>query len=559
MSWTPPWQNPSPSWAALEKSIHASSASLVPSMSGRVGQASSASLVPSVSGHASSASLVPSTSRHVGHASSGDAGMSMLPSTSSSGVYDILKAQTYMFFLHGMTVSDVYHPYPTEFTKIDYFAPKGTCPDQSHANMLHRFTSRAQMTANMHLFMNGSEQCVANGTTAMLQPILFASWGKARVDDTTAHIGLFRYDFMGTKDDDRIYDVKMKRLKTYDDFDSEKLYTYSELFKMVSDSLKPKIKRGQTIDPDKLHIIFFCCRNPSAPVPPLQITPLPTGVIISSEKSINAYLPSLPNIQLLEHSMVISPPQTTQPLGRHPSMQKHMTHQSCLLNLFAFYGIIPYDQANVIASMLGFQQRHDLTSNKIVVAGESVRYFLNVIDSVLLPRGIDRRYIVERMSVRDGLQKIWDNLRAVGQSRTHHAWFIKMYPTDLKPGTPDTLSEMGHWVSFWITPNGVISFVDPQGLPLHGASSTSFVMANTGPVVDSQPVMAYLIATYRTADIIYVLTPNAPNPPAKYLTGITYRRDQLGPARRLPKGGRKNWSRKCKATANAKTRCKKRT
>ena len=257
--------------------------------------------------------------------------------------------------------------------------------------------------------------------------------------------------------------------------------------------------------------------------------------------------------------MAAGPPRTTQPLGSHPAMKKYMTHQSCLLNLFAFYGIIPYAQANVIASMLGAQQRTNLKTNKIVVAGESVRYFLNVIDSVLLPRGIERRYIVERMPARDGLQKIWDNLLAVGQSPTHHAWFIKLYPSELKPGTPDTLSEMGHWVSFWITPTGEMHYVDPQGLPLLGAGSTSFAMTNTDLAFESQPVMAFLIATYKTADIIYVLTPNASNPSAKYLTGITYRREQLGPARRLPKGGRKNWSRKCKATANAKTRCKKRT
>ena len=388
------------------------------------------------SGHASSAhaSSAHASSAHASsaHASSGDAGVSMLPTTSSSVVYDRLKAQTYMFFLHGLTVSDVYHPYPTEFTKIDYFAPIGTCPDLSHAEMLHGFKSNQQMMDNMPLFMHGSEQCVADGKIAMLQPILFASWGAALVDATTTHIGLFRYDFMGTKDDDRIHDVKMKRLKTYDNFDSEKLYTYSELFKMVSDSLKPKIKTGQTIDPDKLHIIFFCCRNPSHPVPPLQITPLPPGVIISSPTSIDASLRLLPNIQLLEYSMAAGPPQTTQPLGSHPAMKKYMTHQSCLLNLFAFYGIIPYNQANVIASMLGSQQRHDLTSKKIVVAGESVRYFLNVIDSVLLSRGIERRYIerryiVERMPARDGLKKIWDNLLAVGQSRTHHVWFIKLY------------------------------------------------------------------------------------------------------------------------------------
>lgn len=510
----------------------------------------------SMPGHASSGHA---SSAHASSAS-GDAGVSMLPTTSSSVVYDRLKAQTYMFFLHGLTVSDVYHPYPTEFTNIDYFAPKGTCPDLSHANMLHGFKSTQQMTANMHLFLYGSEQCVADGKTAMLQPILFASWGAALVDATTTHIGLFRYDFMGTKDDDdRIHDVKMKRLKTYDDFDSEKLYTYSELFKMVSDSLKPKIRRGQTINPNKLHIIFFCCRNPSAHVPPLQITPLPPGVIISSPTSIDASIQLLPNIKLLEYSMAAGPPRTTQPLGSHPAMKKYMTHQSCLLNLFAFYGIIPYAQANVIASMLGAQQRTNLKTNEIVVAGESVRYFLNVIDGFLLPRGIERRYIVERMSARDGLQKIWDNLLAVGQPRTHHAWFIKLYPSELKPGTPDTLSEMGHWISFWINPNGEMHFVDPQGLPLLGAGSTSFAMANTGPAVESQPVMKFLIDNYRTADIIYVLTPNAPNPSAKYLTGILYSRDQLGRARRLPQGGRKNWSRKCKATANAKTRCKKRT
>ena len=470
-----------------------------------------------------------------------------------------------MFFFHGFALSDVDHPYPTEFTNIDYFAPKYACPDTSHAEMLHGFRSKQEMFENMSLFMHGSEHCAADGKIAMLHPILFAS--SAQIDVNTPHIGLYRYDFLGNAEEG-ICDVVMTQLKRHADFDHAKFYTYSDLFQMVSADIKLRLKTGDAINPEKLHIIFFCCRRRSTPIPPLQITPLPPGVIISSLVSIDASLQLLPNIQLLEYSMAAGPPRTSVPLVSYQGM-KHMTHQSCLLNLFAFYGIIPYDQANVIASMLGSQQRTNLKTNQIVVAGESVRYFLNVIDGFLLPRGIERRYIVERMSARDGLQKIWDNLRAVigyneqsrhhGTHGTHHAWFIKLYPTELKPGTPDTLSEMGHWVSFWITPTGEMHYVDPQGLPLLGAGSTSFVMANTGHEVESQPVMKFLIANYRTADIIYVLTPNQPNPSAKYLTGILYSRDQLGPARRLPKGGRKNWSRKCKATANAKTRCKKRT
>jgi len=486
--------------------------------------------------------------------------VSMLSLPHGVGAGNKLKARSYMFFLHGSALSNDYYPYPTEFTNIDYFAPKYACPDTTHAEMLHGFKSKQQMMDNMPLFMHGSEHCAADGTIAMLHPILFSS--SATIDANTPHIGLYRYDFMGTKGDAAIHDVKMTKLKTHADFDHAKFYTYSDLFRMVSDDIKLNLKTGKGINPDKLHIIFFCCRQRSTSIPPLQITPLPPGVIISSPTSIDASLQLLPNIQLLEYSMAAGPPRTSVPLGAYLGM-KHMTHQSCLLNLFAFYGIIPFEQANVIASMLGPQQRTNLKTNQIVVAGESVRYFLNVMNGFLLQRGIERRYIVERMSARDGLQKIWENLRAVDrQSRTHHAWFIKLYPTELKPGTTDTLSEMGHWVSFWITPTGEMHFVDPQGLPLLGAGSTSFGMANTGPAVDSQPVMAYLIANYRTADIVYALTPNPPNPSppnARYLTGILYRRDQLGPARRLPKGGRKNWSRKRNATANAKTRCKKRT
>ena len=464
-----------------------------------------------------------------------------------------------MLFFHGSALSNDYHPYPTEFTNIDYFAPQYTCTDTRHAEMLHGFTSRKQMRDNLSLFMHGSEHCATDGNIAMLHPILFSS--SATIDANTPHIGLFRYDFLGN--DEGICDVRMTRLKTHADFDHAKFYTYSDLFEMVSDDIKLKLRTGKAINPDKIHIIFFCCRERSTHIPPLQITPLPPGVLISSSSSIDRSLLLRPNIQLLEYSMVAGPPRTSIPLGAYVGM-KHMTHQSCLLNLFAFYGIIPFEQANVIASMLGPQQRTNLKTNQIVVAGESVRYFLNVMNGFLLPRDIERRYIVERMSARDGLQKIWDNLQAVirhiRQSQTHHAWFIKLYPKELKPGTPDTLSEMGHWVSFWITPTGEMHFVDPQGLPLYGVRSTSFVMANTSPAVESQPVMASLIATYKTADIIYVLTPNdASNPSAKYLTGILYRRDQLGPARRLPQGGRKNWSRKRNATANAKTRCKKRT
>ena len=506
----------------------------------------------SMPGHASSAHASSA------HASSGDAGVSMLPLPHGVCAGKKLKARTYMFFFHGSALSDDYYPYPTEFTNIDYFAPKYACPDTRHAEMLHGFKSKQQMMDNMPLFMHGSEHCAADGNIAMLHPILFSS--SATIDVNTPHIGLFRYDFLGN-DEEGICDVRMTRLKTHDDFDHAKFYTYSDLFQMVSADIKLKLRTGKAINPEKLHIIFFCCRQRSTPIPPLQITPLPPGVIISSPTSIEKSLRLLPNIQLLEYSMAAGPPRTSVPLVSYQGM-KHMTHQSCLLNLFAFYGIIPYDQANVIASMLGSQQRTNLKTNQIVVAGESVRYFLNVMNGFLLPRDIERRYIVERMPARDGLKKIWDNLQAVGQSPTHHAWFIKMYPSEFKPGTPDTLSEMGHWVSFWITPSGEMHFVDPQGLPLHGVRSTSFVMANTGPAVESQPVMAFLIANYRTADIIYALTPNPPNPSppnARYLTGILYGRDQLGPARQLPKGGRKNWSRKRKATANAKTRCKKRT
>jgi hypothetical protein len=269
------------------------------------------------------------------------------------------------------------------------------------------------------------------------------------------------------------------------------------------------------------------------------------------------------DIQLLEVTMLTRPPMPTQqhgPLGTLYAGLTHLTEQSCLLNLLAFYGFIPYDVANVMAVMMGSQQRTSLSTNRVITAGESVRFFIHAIDG-FLPQ-VSRRFVVERMSTVDGLQRIMNNIRKIAPMKTglQYVWFVKLYPINMKPSkpeesdNPDVFSEIGHWISLWLDENGHINYVDPQGLTMHTGTIMSFyTMADAGDNVAAYPPLAQLIATYQMVDIVYVIT-RKPSQGISHLTGILYTVDEIR-APRLPKGGRR--SKKHKAAATKNTLCKK--
>jgi hypothetical protein len=477
-----------------------------------------------------------------------------------------LIAQTYMFMMHGGTLSDIHAPHRTEFEKIDYYSEMGSCPSIADAAMLTGFSTSQQMMANIEYFLHGREQCHADGKHAMLQPITFTIGHPT--DPHVPYIGLYRYDFIGKIPANdgiqaikaSVRDIRVTKLVSFPQLDPTKVYTYTNLFAMVSADVSKLLKPRQVINPKGFHIIFFCCRQPSRNIPFPMYREVDSMIMDPVNFAKFARKPQVGiNIQLLEVTMPTRPPMPTQqygPLGTFYAGSTHFTEQSCLLNLLAFYGFIPYDVANVMASMMGPQQRTSLSDGRVITAGESVRFFLHAINA-FLPQ-VDRSFIVERMNTTEGLQKIMNNMRSVAamNSRLHYAWFVKFYTINMKPGTTDVFSEKGHWISFWLDADGNMNYVDPQGLAMYtGNKTTSFHhMQYAGDNVEAYPPLAFLIATYQMVDIIYVVTSTPPQGGSSSLTGILYTVDQIR-APRLPKGGRR--SKKHKAAATKKTRCKK--
>ena len=479
-----------------------------------------------------------------------------------------LIAQTYMFMMHGGTLSNVSAPYPTEFEKIDYFSPRDLCATIDHAEMLTGFNTSQQRIDNIEYFLHGSEQCPANGKYAMLQPIGFTI-GDAS-DQHVPYIGLYRYDFLGKIPANdgidaikaSVRDIRVTKLVSFSQLDPTKVYTYTNLFSMVSADIKKiLLRKGQGLNTKGLHVIFFCCRLPASAITLPAYPSVDTKIMGPDDFASFAETPhGNIDIQLLEVTMSTRPPMPTEhngPLGSSFGLT-HLTEQSCLLNLLAFYGFIPYDVANVMAVMMGSQQRTSLSTEKVIVAGESVRFFINAINA-FLPQ-VSRRFIVERMSTVDGLQRIMNNIKKIAPLKTglQYVWFVKLYTINLKPskpGKPDVFSEIGHWISLWLDENGRINYVDPQGLTTYTGTRMSFyTMADAGDSVEQYPPLKALIDTYQMVDIVYVLT-KKPSPEQSYLTGILYTVDQIR-VPRFPKGGRRR-SKKHKAAATKKTRCKK--
>jgi hypothetical protein len=476
-----------------------------------------------------------------------------------------LIAQTYMFMMHGGTMSDIHAPHRTEFEKIDYYSPMGSCPTLVDAAMLTGFSTSQQMRDNIEYFLHGREQCHADGRHAMLQPIAFTIGNPT--DPHVPYIGLYRYEFIGKIPANdgiqaikaAVRDIRVTKLVSFPQLNPTKVYTYTNLFKMVSADVETLLRPGQVINPKAFHVIFFCCRQPSRNIQFPMYREVDSMIMAPVDFANFARKPQAGiNIQLLEVTMKDRPPMPTQqygPLGTFYRDHTHLTEQSCLLNLLAFYGFIPYDLANVMALMMGPQQRTSLRTRTIITAGESVRFFMHAIDE-FLPQ-VNRSFIVERMSTTEGLQKIMNNMRKIAamNSRLHYAWFVKFYTVNIKPGTSDVFSEMGHWISFWLDADGNMNYVDPQGLTMHTGTRMSFyTMADAGDNVAAYPPLAQLITTYQVVDIIYVVTGTPPQGGSSSLTGIVYTVGEIRTPR-LAKGGRR--SKKHKAAATKKTRCKK--
>ena len=487
--------------------------------------------------------------------------VSMLPSSQTlppRANENHLIAQTYMFMMHGGTFSDIHAQIRTEFEKIDYYSPMGSCPTIADAAMLTGFSTSQQMMDNIEYFLHGREQCHADGKHAMLQPIAFTIGNPT--DPHVPYIGLYRYDFIGKIPANdgiqaikaAVRDIRVTKLVSFPQLDPTKVYTYTNLFKMVSADVETLLRPGQVINPKAFHIIFFCCRQHSRNIQFPMYREVDSMIMAPVDFANFARKPQAgTNIQLLEVTMPNRPPMPTLqygPLGTFYRDHTHLTEQSCLLNLLAFYGFIPYDLANVMALMMGPQQRTSLSTRRIITAGESVRFFMHAIDE-FLPQ-VNRSFIVERMSTTEGLQKIMNNMRKIAamNTRLHYAWFVKFYTINIKPGTSDVFSEMGHWISFWLDAGGNMNYVDPQGIAMQtGGDRMSFAqMPHAGDNVAAYPLLAALIATYQVVDIIYVVTGTPPQG-GSHLTGILYTVGEIS-APRLPKGGRR--TKKHKAARN---------
>lgn len=334
-------------------------------------------------------------------------------------------------------------------------------------------------------------------------------------------MGLYLYVIRRNPADQKLFIQKLK-VASYDELDSEVYLTYSIIFGRFHKFIKANAEllsfMRRSMNPNPLTVGFFCCRgahlrhlyNPfnmaSIQMPHTCLPPLPTILFVSnpviSASNIpypRLFLRTMLPADTLEflHSTVMG----GQPLLRRG--MRNVTWQSCLYNLFVFFNVISRESADALASVASSQQIRQLSTNAILVSGESTQEAIRILNG-LIPANIERGFVVQRLPILLGIYKIISVLNHLAFRNTYVV-FAKVYPKEYFPTAPNIPSQMGHWIAIARFGDLRMYYVDVQTgqyipIPQLTPSNEAFIYSE----------MLRLFAPYVVMDLLYVSTPAGP-------------------------------------------------
>ena len=334
-------------------------------------------------------------------------------------------------------------------------------------------------------------------------------------------MGLYLYVIRRNPADQKLFIQKLK-VASYDELDSEIYLTYSIIFGRFHNFIKANAEllsfMRRSMNPNPLTVGFFCCRgahlrhlyNPfimaSIQTPHTCLPPLPTILFVDNPVIFARYIPHprlflrtmLPadTIEFL-HSTVMG----GQPLLRRG--MRNVTWQSCLYNLFVFFNVISRESADALASVASSQQIRQLSTDAILVSGESTQEAIRILNG-LIPANIQRGFVVQRLPISLGIYKIISVLRNIAFRNTYVV-FAKVYPKEYVPTAPNIPSQMGHWIAIARFGDLRMYYVDVQTdqytlIPPLTPSNEAFIYSE----------LLRLFAPYVVMDLLYVSTPAEP-------------------------------------------------
>jgi hypothetical protein len=332
-------------------------------------------------------------------------------------------------------------------------------------------------------------------------------------------MGLYLYVIRQNPADQKLFIQKLK-VASYDELDSEIYLTYSIIFGRFHKFIKANAELLSflrlSINPNPLTVGFFCCRgahlrrlyNPfnraSIQMPHTCLPPLPT--ILFVDNSVDAR--NIPYPRLFLHTMshkytidVLHSIMGGQPLLRRG--MRNVTWQSCLYNLFVFFNIISRESADALASVASSQQIRQLSTDAILVSGESTQEAIRILNG-LIPANIQRVFLVQRLPIPLGIYKIISVLNHL-TFRNTYVVFAKVYPKEYVPSALTIPSQMGHWIAIARFGDLRMYYVDVQTgqytlIPPFTPSNAAFIYSE----------LLRLFAPYVVMDLLYVSTPVEP-------------------------------------------------
>jgi hypothetical protein len=458
-----------------------------------------------------------------------EAALRAMPSEEALG-YPIVKLVA-ISVTHGAAVGemDCELPYAThDFRKVFFHAPDKESVYFDDPNFAKLFSSwkkpfTPDRTTMDLLLGTGRPKCRYDDPNVYLPPIVFTLEPSSDDNWLIGHenvrmrniIGVYLYVIRENPQNKKKFIQKIM-VADYKQLDQTVYLTYSIIFDRIHKFIKAndEFRNFMRKARNPLTVGFFCCRghfryNPfnmaSIQMPHTCLPPLPT--ILFVDNSVDAH--NIPYPRLFLHTM---PPTYTidvlhSIMGGQPLLRRGMrnvTWQSCLYNLFVFFNIISRESADALASVASSQQIRQLSTDAILVSGESTQEAIRILNG-LIPANIQRVFLVQRLPIPLGIYKIISVLNHL-TFRNTYVVFAKVYPKEYVPTAPNIPSQMGHWIAIARFFGDLrMYYVDVQTsqytlIPPFTPSNAAFIYSE----------LLILFAPYVVMDLLYVSTPVGP-------------------------------------------------